>query len=90
MGVADAVEALDATRISGRETVDMFEGTRLAPFTVVPALGLAGDSCAIAEFGRSGSLPAAFAFRCSAIISRNAFRLATPVVRDGPALAETD
>jgi hypothetical protein len=36
----------------------------------------------MAEFGRSGSLPAALAFRCSAIISRSAVRLAAPVARD--------
>jgi hypothetical protein len=76
--IDDTTDAFDAIRLdSGRVELDKFEG----PLDALPTfvLGLEGDICAIAEFGRSGSLPAAFAFRCSAIISRNAFRLAAPV-----------
>lgn len=77
---ADAVDAVLASVLAGPEGPD---GARL-----VADLGLAGDSCAMADTGLSGSLPAALAFLCSAIISRRAFLLATPPVRAaGAALA---
>ena len=72
----DVVDAVEGTLASDLVEPDRFVGAR-----VVVDRGLAGDSWAMADTGRSGSLPAAFAFRCSAIISRRAFLLATPVVR---------
>lgn len=78
-GVADTVDAVDTTRVSGFFELCRFEGARVVLLRLVFARGLAGESCAIAELGRSGSSPAAFAFRCSAIISRRALRLAAPV-----------
>ena len=64
-GVSDAVEAADATRFSVRRC----DGARAAFVPFACALGLEGESVAIAELGLSGNRPSALARLCCAITS---------------------
>jgi hypothetical protein len=70
---ADASDVVEAVRLV---TLDKFEGPRVLPFMGVDRF--AGDRSAIAEVGRGGSLPAAFAFLFSSNISLSAVRLFAP------------
>ena len=69
--VLDAVNAVETTRVSWR-------GCDLAGFNSLRDLDLDGVIAAMAEFGRSGKAPAAFARLCSAIFSRRAMLVLPP------------